>query len=138
MPLRFTGNRTVLLYLAVGTGAALGSLVRFLTATLFVSALGLGPLVATGFVNAAGSFVIGGFATLSGPDGRLLIGTIGRQFVMAGLCGGLTTFSSMSLDTLIELLDGNPRVAAVYLVSVVALSLISAWLGHALAARINR
>ena len=126
------------LYLAVGSGAAIGSLLRFLTGALTVSVLGLSALWATGLVNVVGSFVIMFFATLTGPDGRLLVGTQGRQFVMGGICGGLTTFSAMSLDTFILLLEGDLGLAAIYLITVVGLSLAAAWIGHAVAQRINR
>jgi CrcB protein len=125
-------------YLAVGCGAAIGSLLRFLSGVLIVSALGLSPLWTTAFVNVVGSFVIMCFATLTGPDGRLLVGTEGRQFVMSGICGGLTTFSAMSLDTFGLLLDGDPMAAAIYLAMVVGLSLAAAWAGYGVAARINR
>lgn len=126
------------LYLAVGCGAALGSLLRFLTGVVVVSMLGLSALLATALVNVVGSFVIMVFATLTGPEGRLLVGTAGRQFVMGGICGGLTTFSAMSLETFILLLEGDLPLALAYLATVIALSLTAAWLGHALAARINR
>jgi CrcB protein len=58
-------------------------------------------------VNISGSFVIGFFATLTGPDGRLLVGTTARQLVMIGLCGGYTTFSSFSLQTFTLAQDGE-------------------------------
>ena len=103
-----------------------------------VSILGQNALWATAFVNVVGSFVIMIFATLTGPDGRFLVGTAGRQFVMGGLCGGFTTFSAMSLDTFILLMEGNLRLAGIYLVTVVAFSLIAAWIGYVIAARINR
>jgi PII-like signaling protein len=51
-------------------------------------------------VNVFGSFIIGFFATLTGPDGRVMASTETRQFVMVGICGGYTTFSSFSLQTL--------------------------------------
>src|SRR5262249_61126508 len=54
----------------------------------------------TMIVNIIGSFIIGFFATLTGPDGRVFADTLTRQFVMIGLCGGYTTFSSFSLQTL--------------------------------------
>ncbi len=131
-------KRTALrLYLAVGCGAAAGSLLRFLSGILIVSGIGLSALWATAFVNVLGSFVIGLFATLTAPDGRLLVGPVGRQFVMGGICGGLTTFSAMSLDTFILLLQGDIPLAGLYLVLVVALSLVAAWVGHILAARLN-
>ncbi|MBN8943489.1 MAG: fluoride efflux transporter CrcB [Rhizobiales bacterium] len=128
----------VTVYWAVGLGAAIGSLLRFLSGVLIVSMLGLSALLTTAFVNVVGSFVIMFFATLTGPDGRLLVSAAGRQFVMAGLCGGFTTFSAMSLDAFILLLEGDLALAAIYLVTVVGLSLAAAWVGYALAARINR
>jgi CrcB protein len=126
------------LYMAVGCGAAIGSLARFLSGYVVVSLLGLNALYSTGFVNVVGSWVIMFFATLTRPEGRLMVGPAGRTFVMAGFCGGLTTFSAMSLDTFILLLEGDLGLAATYLVSVVGLSLASAWLGYVMAARINR
>jgi CrcB protein len=125
-------------YLAVGLGAALGSLLRFSSGILIVSVMGLSALWATGFVNVVGSFVIGLFAALTAPDGRLLVGTEGRQFVMGGICGGFTTFSAMSLDTFILLLQGDLPLAGLYLVQVVLLSLAAAWIGHMVAVRLNR
>jgi fluoride exporter len=59
------------------------------------------------FVNIAGSFVIGFFATMTGPDGRILVGSTARLFVMIGFCGGYTTFSSLSLQTLNLMHDGE-------------------------------
>jgi len=126
------------LYLAVGCGAAVGSLLRFLSGFVIVSLLGQSALLATAFVNIVGSFLIMLFATLTGVDGRLLVGPAGRQFVTGGLCGGFTTFSAMSLDTFILLLEGDLWLAATYLVTVVVLSLAAAWVGYVLAARLNR
>ncbi|PBC11342.1 fluoride efflux transporter CrcB [Mesorhizobium sp. WSM3859] len=126
------------LYLAVGCGAAIGSLVRFLSGYVIVSQLGLNALWSTAFVNVVGSWIIMAFATLTGPDGRLMVGPATRNFVMAGFCGGLTTFSAMSLDTFILLLEGDLRLAATYLISVVVLSLAAAWLGYLMASRFNR
>ena len=124
------------LYLAVGCGAAIGSLLRFLSGVI-VSGMGLSALWATSFVNVVGSFVIGLFAALTAPDGRLLVSPAGRQFVMGGICGGFTTFSAMSLDTFILLLQGDIPLAGLYLVLVVAFSLVAAWVGHILAMRLN-
>src|ERR1700676_1431761 len=132
-------RRAVLkVYLAVGCGAAIGSLLRFLSGILIVEVMGHSALWATGFVNVVSSFVIGLLAALTAPDGRLLVGPAGRQFVMGGICGGFTTFSAMSLDTLILLLRGDIPLAGLYLVLVVALSLVAAWVGHILAVRLNQ
>jgi CrcB protein len=126
------------LYLAVGCGAAIGSLFRFLSGVVIVSVLGQSALLTTAFVNIVGSFVIMFFATLTGPDGRLLVGPASRQFVTGGLCGGFTTFSAMSLDTFVLLFDGDLSLAATYLVTVVVFSLAATWIGYVLAARLNR
>ena len=125
------------LYLAVGCGAAIGSLLRFLSGVLIVSGMGLSALWATSFVNVVGSFVLGLFAALTAPDGRLLVSPAGRQFVMGGICGGFTTFSAMSLDTFILLLQGDIPLAVLYLVLVIAFSLVAAWVGHILAMHLN-
>ncbi|MBZ9814812.1 fluoride efflux transporter CrcB [Mesorhizobium sp. CA7] len=126
------------LYLAVGCGAATGSLARFLSGYVIVSLLGLNALWSTAFVNVVGSWIIVVFATLTGPDGRMMVGPASRNFVMAGFCGGLTTFSAMSLDTFTLLFKGDLPLAATYLISVVGLSLAAAWLGYLMASRLNR
>src|SRR5258708_30299513 len=86
-------------YLWVALGGALGSVARFgcssLIANWFGQTFPLGTLV----INVAGSLIIGFFATLTGPDGRMLVGGDARQFVMVGLCGGFPTFSSFTLQT---------------------------------------
>lgn len=132
------GQMAMRLYLAVGCGAAIGSLARFLSSYVIVSLLGINALWSTAFVNVVGSWVIMAFATLTGPDGRLMVGPASRNFVMAGFCGGLTTFSAMSLDTFILLFEGDWPLAATYLISVVGLSLAAARLGYLMASRLNR
>lgn len=126
------------LYLAVGCGAAIGSLARFLSGYVIVSLLGLNPLCSTALVNIVGSWIIMAFATLTRPDGRLMVGPVSRNFVMAGFCGGLTTFSAMSLDTFILLFEGDWPLAVTYFISVVGLSLVAAWMGYLMASRFNR
>src|SRR5207249_11478918 len=58
-------------------------------------------------VNISGSLIIGLFATLTDPDGRWLVAPSFRQFFMVGICGGYTTFSSFSLQTLNLVRDGE-------------------------------
>ena len=91
----------------------------------------------TVLVNVSGSLVIGFFDTLTGPDGRLLAGTTARQFVMIGICGGYTTFSSFSLQTMTLAQDGEFVRAGMNVGFSVVLCLISVWLGHVAAAAIN-
>ena len=125
------------LTLAVGCGAALGSLMRFGLAA-GIAALGLPGFLATALVNLLGSLVIGFAATISGPGGRLTVSPARRQLVTSGFCGGFTTFSAMSLDAALMLAARRPAAAALYLVLVVALSLAAAAAGHAAAVRLNR
>lgn len=57
---------------------------------------------------------------------------------MTGFCGGFTTFSVFSLETLRLAADGDLRMAALNVGISVISWLAAAWLGHALAARLNR
>jgi CrcB protein len=124
-------------YFWIAVGSALGGMARFwcsgITARLIGEAFPWGTLV----VNVVGSLIIGFFATITGPDGRLLVGTIPRQFVMIGICGGYTTFSSLSLQTLNLLNDGEWLYAGFNIVASVVLCLLAVWLGHVAAASYN-
>ena len=129
-------KQTALLYACVTTGCVIGSVARYLAALALQWIPGL-PW-ATLFVNVTGSFIIGLYATLSGPDGRLFANPQQRQFVMTGICGGYTTFSSFSLETFRLLHAGNSAAAFTNIgVSVVGW-LLAVWLGHVLASRLNR
>ena len=93
----------------------------------------LGTLV----INVSGSFVIGLFAGLTGPDGRWLASSSFRQFFMLGICGGYTTFSSFSLQTLTLAEDNQWFKAGANIVLSVVLCLVAVWLGNALAFYLN-
>jgi CrcB protein len=124
-------------YLWIAIGGAFGSVARYwcsgVAARLFGESFPWGTLI----VNVLGSLVIGFFAAITGPDGRLLVGTVTRQFVMVGICGGYTTFSSFSLQTLNLLHEGQWLYAGANIVASVALCLIAIWLGHAAASSLN-
>lgn len=127
---------TASLYACVAAGGVLGSVARYLASLLIQSAYGF-PL-ATLFVNITGSFIIGFYGTLSAPDGRLFSSARQRQFVMTGFCGGYTTFSTFSLETVRLLQAGQARTALINLAVSVVTWLLAVWLGHALASRLNR
>ncbi|MDH6232073.1 CrcB protein [Mesorhizobium soli] len=126
------------LYLAVSLGAVIGSVLRALVSLTSLAMFGPGFPWGTLFVNIVGSFVIGFYSTLTGPDGRLLVGSRNRQFVMAGICGGFTTFSTFSLETLRLTQSGHWSLAGLNVIISVIAWLLAVWLGHLLAMRLNR
>jgi fluoride exporter len=129
---------TLALYAAVGVGSALGALARFASAIGLVALLGPGFPWGTLMVNVLGSFLIGLYASLSEPDGRLLASPAERQFVMAGFCGGFTTFSIFSLETLLLVERHAFGLAGIYVAVSLVLWLVSVWAGHQFGARMNR
>jgi len=126
----------VSLYGAVTLGGVIGSLLRWLVALLLPIVSGGLPW-ATFTANASGCFVIGFYAALTGPDGRLFVGPRMRQFVMTGICGGYTTFSGFSLETFGFLSGGDLHSAALYLILSLMSWLVAVWLGHIAASRLN-
>jgi len=124
-------------YLWIALGGALGSVARYGCSSLAARWIGETFPGGTLIVNVAGSFVIGFFATLTGPDGRVLASPDARQFVMVGLCGGYTTFSSFSLQTLNLVRDGDFAQAGLNVVLSVVACLAAVWLGYLAAAALN-
>ena len=122
----------------VALGGALGSVARYWCSGVIARAMGETFPWGTLIVNVSGSLVIGFIATVSGPDGRFLIPPEARQFMMVGILGGYTTFSSFSLQTLSLARDGEWLLAGANIVGSVVLCLIAVWVGHMLAVMINR
>jgi fluoride exporter len=88
-------------------------------------------------INITGSFIIGFFGTLTLAQGRYPVSENMRLFVMVGLCGGYTTFSSFSLQTL-DLMRGGAIVrATLNVVLSVVLCVGAVAVGHFLAAHLN-
>jgi fluoride exporter len=124
------------MYGFVTMGGVIGSLLRWVVALVLPVADGGLPW-ATFFANATGCFAIGFYATLTGPDGRLFVGPRMRQFFTIGICGGYTTFSAFSFETLRFVLSGDGRSAVIYLAISLASWLAAVWLGDVLAQRLN-
>jgi fluoride exporter len=131
------GAWLLITYFWIAIGGALGSVARYGCSSLAARWIGETFPWGTLIVNVAGSFVIGLFATLTGPDGRVLASPDARQFVMVGLCGGYTTFSSFSLQTLNLVRDGDFAQAGLNVVLSVFACLASVWLGYLAAAALN-
>jgi CrcB protein len=128
----------MMLYLLIALGGALGSVARFFLSGVVASHFGATFPWGTLIVNVTGSFVIGFYATLTAPDGRVFASGNSRQFFMTGLCGGYTTFSSFSLQTLNLARDGEWLQAGGNTVASVITCLVAVWLGHLAAAYLNQ
>ena len=128
-------------YVVIGLGGALGSMARF----------GLGSLIDTNvqktgqifpwgtiIVNITGCFVIGFIFTISASEGRIILSSLARNFIMIGILGGYTTFSSFSLQTLTLAQDGQWWGAAANVLLSVVLCLAGVWLGAMLAGSLNQ
>ena len=89
-------------------------------------------------VNIIGCAFIGWFAAFTGPGGRAVLSGRTRAFVMVGICGGFTTFSSCSLETLNLLRDGYAGRAIANVSFSVGLCMLGVWLGSLLATAMNR
>jgi len=81
-------------------------------------------------INVVGSFIIGAFGTLTAHDGRFSAPVDVRAFVMVGICGGFTTFSSFSLQTLELARDGRVDQALGNIALSVVLCLLGVAAGH--------
>ncbi|MCC6717229.1 MAG: fluoride efflux transporter CrcB [Acetobacteraceae bacterium] len=116
--------------LAVAAGGAAGSLLRY-WATLLAARLGGAYFPwSTIAINIAGSFLIGWFATATLPGGPSPASHETRLLVMTGLCGGFTTFSAFSLQTIDLARTGDWTAAAANVLLSVVLCLAAAALGH--------
>lgn len=117
-------------YAVVALGSALGGVTRFWLSGLIANRYGNWFPFGTLAINISGSFVIGFVAALSSADSRYLVNANVRTFLMVGVCGGYTTFSSFSLQTLSLAQDGQWLYAAANIVGSVLLCLIGVWLGY--------
>jgi CrcB protein len=122
----------------VAVGSALGGVVRYWCSGFIARYMGESFPWGTISVNVVGSLLIGLFATISGPDGRMFVGSTARQFIMLGLLGGFTTFSSFSLQTLTLFQHGEWLRAGANVGLSVLLCLVGVWIGHGLGVAMNR
>jgi len=126
-------------YLWVAIGGALGSVARYGVGGFISAKFGQSFPWGTLVVNVTGSFLIGFIGTLAAPEGRLNppSRSFAAQFIMYGICGGYTTFSSFSWQTLQELQDRQWLYAGGNMALSVVLCLAAVWLGWMLGSLFN-
>jgi CrcB protein len=125
-------------YFWVAIGSALGGMSRFWLSRVVAERVGEFFPWGTIFINVSGSFVIGIFAALTLAEGRLNTSrSFIIQFCMVGICGGYTTFSAFSLQTLNLARDGQWLWACGNILISVVACLIAVWLGFMLGQVMN-
>jgi fluoride exporter len=124
-------------YLWVAIGGALGSVGRFWLTNFITLRAGENFPWGTILINVTGSFIIGIFAAFTDPDGRMAASPSFRQFFMIGICGGYTTFSAFSLQTL-RLMQGREWLhAGANVLLSVTLCVLAVWFGYLLGNMFN-
>src|SRR5690242_20447486 len=123
-------------YLWIAIGGALGSVARYWFSGVVARQLGETFPWGTILVNVAGSFVIGIIGALTSSEGRMdsQSRAFATQFFIYGVCGGYTTFSSFSLQTLNLIHDRQWLYAGGNVILSVMLCMIAVWLGWLLGA----
>lgn len=127
----------VITYLWIAIGSALGGVGRVACSRAIAFWFGETFPWGTMTVNVVGSLIIGLTAALTGPDGRLVVSPDLRQFVMVGFCGGYTTFSSFSLQTLELIRNRDFAEAGGNILLSVALCMLGVSLGFVLGQVVN-
>jgi CrcB protein len=123
--------------LVIALGSALGGVARYWLTLAAAKAWGEAFPWGTLLINVVGSFVIGLTFTLTAADGPWPASTNLRLFVMTGICGGFTTFSAFSLQSLQLLRDGEWLPALAYMGGSVVLCLAGVALGYWLGLRLG-
>jgi fluoride exporter len=123
--------------LLVAAGGAVGSVLRFWISLLLMPISTILPW-STILTNIAGSFLIALFAAVTAADGRYPAVDLWRSAFMVGVCGGFTTFSSFSLQT-VDMIRADTLARALLNIGLsVALCMAAAAAGYLAADYINQ
>lgn len=125
-------------FILIAIGGAMGSVGRYYASRMVMHLSGGLFPYGTMFVNVTGAIVIGFLAALASPDSRLFLSPQARLFLMTGICGGYTTFSTFSLETVALMGDGQWLAASANAVGSVLLCLVAVWLGTVAAQLLGR
>jgi CrcB protein len=126
-------------YLWIAIGGALGSVSRYWIGGFVSEKIGASFPWGTLVINISGSFVISVVGAIASPEGRLdpQARQFATQFLMIGVCGGYTTFSSFSWQTLNLIRDREWLYAGGNILLSVVLCMIAVWLGWMLGSVFN-
>jgi fluoride exporter len=116
-------------WIAVAVGGALGSVARFWLTSAMTAVTGPRFPWGTLLINVLGSFVIGLVAGITLTPARVSMHPDIRIFLMTGVCGGFTTFSAFSLQTLELLQTGDVVPAFGYAIGSVILCVVATYCG---------
>lgn len=116
-------------YLAVGVGSGIGSVLRYGVSLASFAALGGYFPWGTLLVNVLGSGLIGWLAATASRFPHTSLARW-QPLLVAGFCGGFTTFSLFSLETLYLIQQGYPALALLYVMISLPLWLLAVWLGE--------
>ncbi len=117
-------------YLLAGMGGAIGSVGRVLVSNFITRFAGEEFPFGTVVVNITGAILMGLLAGYGDSDpGKLLFSQSARTFLMIGVMGGYTTFSSFSLQTFLLIEQGNFTGAFLNVLLSVVLCVAGIWLG---------
>ncbi len=114
--------------LLIGTGGFIGSVARFLISRLNTRIDWLSIPIVTLTVNVLGSLLIGFLIGISEKSTVLTLEW--RMFLMVGLCGGFTTFSSFSGENLVLLKNGQILPLLLYTALSIFLGFLAVYLGY--------
>lgn len=117
-------------YFIVCIGAAAGGAARYWTSNVVYKFLPTNMPYGTLVVNVIGSFIIG--FVMYYLDGSELISPQMRILLTTGFCGGLTTFSTFSFETINLLRDSELLLAGINIILNVVLSLLAVFLAYAI------
>jgi CrcB protein len=125
-------------FILIAIGGAVGSIGRYYASLLVMEISGGTFPLGTMFVNVTGAMIIGFIAALSAPEAPFLISPQTRLLLMTGMCGGYTTFSTFSLETVALINDGQWMAASLNAVGSVLLCLAAIWIGTVAAQLLGR